>query len=143
MLSEFDLGFMQLRKNPFLRTRPFINRSGRSHASEFDVLGYDQSLAGEGRVQQVTLAGRREVGKTPVLEWAKGKLAVSFGKANETQCIRSIKVLEGATSAAKKRQRWLLSGVQPNSVVKLELCLEDNSKREIKFRVKGCGPCSN
>lgn len=111
--------------------------------TEFDILGYDRSLAREGRVQQVTLLGRRENGKTPALQWGNGALAVSFGKAGVVQCVRSINVLAGATVATKKRQRWLLDGVQANSLVKLELCLEDNSKREIKFRVKGCEPCSN
>ena len=143
MLSEFDLGFLQQRSNPYLRTRPFVNRYCKSHATGFDVLGYAHSLAREGRVQQVTLLGKREAGKTPALQWVDGLLAVSFGKAGAVQCIRSIKAIAGATSATKKRQRWLLEGVQADSLVKLELCLEDNSKREIKFRVKGCEPCSN
>lgn len=107
------------------------------HATGFDVLGYDRSLAREGRVQQVNLLGKRETGKTPALQWVDGLLAVSFGKAGAVQCIRSIKVVAGAMSATKKRQRWLLEGVQADSLVKLELCLEDNSKREIKFRVEG------
>ena len=143
MLSEFDLGFLQQRSNPYLRTRPFVKRQCRSHATGFDVLGYDSSLAREGKVQQVTLLGKRETGKTPALQADGGQLAVSFGKAGVVQCIRSIKVISGATNATKKRQRWLLEGVRAGSLVKLELCLEDNSKREIKFRVKGCEPCSN